>query len=184
MTIGGDQYGVFYIGRMKLASKTTAPSLKIDGPDKIAPGQPLTLNVKGDTDLDSFKYTWDFNSGDGQPDTAIGTIATTRYYTPNQDVTVTLTATDLDGVNAPVKVTKSIHVTEGRAGFPGTGFPGGPGGFDPRGGYPGGGSPGGGFPGGGSPGGGFPGGGFPGQGDQGGDYQGGGDPGNGIPPNL
>jgi len=159
VTVGGDQFGVFYIGRMKLASKTAAPALSIEGPDKVAPGQPVTLRVKGDTDLDSLKYTWDFNSQDGQNDQAIGNIATTRYFTPDQDETITLTATDLDGVNPPVKVTKTVHVTAGSAGYPGGGGPGGGypgGGYDPsgRGGFPGGGP--GGFPGGGSPTGGFP----------------------------
>ena len=171
VTIGGNQFGIFYIGRIKLASKTAAPTLTIDGPDKVAPGQPVTLRVKGDTDLDSLKYTWDFNANDGRNDQATGNIATTRYYTPGQDVTITLTATDLDGVNPPVKVTKTVHVTEGPGGYPGGpgggypggpgGYPGGPGGgFDPSGrggGYPGGG-PGAGYPGGGYPGAGYPGG--------------------------
>lgn len=170
VTVGGNQFGIFYIGRIKLASKTAAPTLTIDGPDKVAPGQPVTLRVKGDTDLDSLKYTWDFSSGDGQNDQATGNIATTRYFTPNQDVTITLTASDLDGVNSPVKVTKTIHISAGNGAYPGGpggpggGYPGGPGGgFDPSGrggGYPGGpgGFPGGpgGFPGG--PGGDFPGG--------------------------
>ncbi len=148
VTIGGDQFGIFYIGRMKLASKTAAPTLSIDGPDKIAPGQPVTLRVKGDSDLDSLKYTWDFNSNDGRNDQVTGNIATTRYFTPNQDVTITLTASDLDGVNPPVKVTKTIHITAGNGGYPGAGYPG-TGGIDPsgRGGYPGG--PGSDYPGGG-----------------------------------
>ena len=142
VTIGGNQFGIFYIGRMKLASKTAAPSLVIDGPDKAAPGQPVTLRVKGDSDLDSLKYTWDFNSGDGQNDQSTGNIATTRYFTPNQDVTITLTASDLDGVNPPVKVTKTIHISAGNGGaYPGAGYPGtgGPGAGYPGGGYPGGG---------------------------------------------
>ena len=156
VTVGGNQFGIFYIGRMKLASKTAAPTLTIDGPDKVAPGQPVTLRVKGDTDLDSLKYTWDFNSGDGQPASAIGTIATTRYYTPSQDVTATLTATDLDGVNPPVKVSKTIHVSEGRSPggvSPGVAPGGNPGIMLPPGGFPGMMPPPGGNPGEGGPGG-------------------------------
>ncbi len=158
VTIGGNQFGIFYIGRMKIASKSAAPTLTIDGPDKATPGQPVTLRVKGDTDLDSLKYTWDFNSSDGQNDQSTGNIATTRYFTPNQDVTITLTASDLDGVNPPVKVTKTIHISAGNggpgAGYPGDAYPGGGrggrGGGYPGDGYPGGGR-GGGYPGGGSP---------------------------------
>lgn len=140
VTIGGNQFGIFYIGRMKLASKTAALNLSIDGPEKVAPGQPVTLRVKGASDLDSLKYTWDFNSNDGRNDQATGNIATTRYFTPDQDVTITLTASDLDGVNPPVKVTKTIHISEGNGGYPGAGYPGAGGGFDPsgRGGYSGG----------------------------------------------
>ncbi len=171
VTIGGNQFGIFYIGRIKLASKTAAPNLSIDGPDKVAPGQPVTLRVKGASDLDSLKYTWDFNANDGRNDQATGNIATTRYYTPDQDMTITLTASDLDGVNPPVKVTKTIHISAGNGGYPGANnYPGAGGGYDPsgRGGYPGGGP--GGYPGGG-PGSDYPGGGGPGSDSPGGGEQ-------------
>ena len=128
VTVGGDHYGVFFVGRIKLGTDTPTLAITIDAPDSVLPGQPVTLTTKGSSGFSALKYTWDVDASDDTPDQLTGETVTTRYFEGGQDHTITLTVTDLDGLKTPVTVTKVIHVKEGNApgGFPG-GFPGGPG---------------------------------------------------------
>jgi len=157
VTVGGDHYGVFFVGRMKIGTDTPTVAVTIDAPDTVLPGQPVTVAAKGGSLFSALKYSWDLDEGNGADDRQTGEAVTARYFEGGQDHTVTLTVTDLDGARQPVTLTKVIHVKEQGNGF-----------GAPQGGFPGGGP--GGFPGAGGPGG-FPGGGrggFPGGGGQGG----------------
>jgi len=144
VAVGGDHYGVFFVGRIKLGTDVPTLAITIDGPASVLPGQPVTLTAKGGSAFSALKYTWDLDEGDqtgqragqfpgvgqfpgpAQPPT--DTQVTTRYFEPGQDHTVTLTVSDLDGLKTPVTVTKVIHVKEqdNGPGFPpgnGPGFP-------------------------------------------------------------
>ena len=117
VTLGGDHYGVFYVGRIKIGTDTPQLAITIDGPASVAPGQPVTLRAKGDTGLSALSYTWDLASDSpaldpltGAPAGTTGTEVYTRYLESGQDHTVTLTVTDLDGLKKTVTVTKTIHV--------------------------------------------------------------------------
>jgi len=142
VTVGGDHYGVFFVGRIKLGADTPTLAITLDGPDSVLPGQLVTLTAKGGNAFSALKYTWDLDEGNqagqfGGPGQFGGAgqfggpaqpptdgQATVRYFEPGQDHTVTLTVTDLDGLKTPVTVTKVIHVKEqgnGPGGFPGAG---------------------------------------------------------------
>jgi len=143
VTVGGDHYGVFFVGRMKLGTDTPTLAITIDAPDSALPGQPVTLTAKGGSQFSALKYSWDLDEGNGADDRQTGEAATARYFEGGQDHTVTLTVTDLDGIKQPVTLTKVIHVKEQGNGFGapqgnGTGYPGaGPGGYPGGGrGYP------------------------------------------------
>ena len=125
VTVGGDHYGVFFVGRMKLGTDTPTLAITIDGPENVLPGQPVTLTAKGGSQFSALSYAWDVDAGDGAQDQMTGEEVTTRYFEAGQDHTVTLTVTDLDDLKQPVTVTKVIHVSE-QGGFPGAG-PGEPG---------------------------------------------------------
>ena len=130
VTVGGDHYGVFFVGRIKLGTDVPALAITIDGPDSVLPGQPVTLTAKGSSGFSALKYTWDLDSGNGAADQTNGEEITTRYFEGGQDHTVTLTVTDLDSLKTPITVTKVIHVKEGNngpGGFPGAGPGNGPG---------------------------------------------------------
>ncbi len=152
ITLGGDQFGVFYVGRVRLASDSAPLSAEINGPDKIGADLPAIFSAKGETGLSNVRYVWNFGDGESSESDA-GPTVSHRYTRGGQDETVTLTVSDVDGLKKPVQATKNIHINEGNpGGFPGRpgGFPGGPGG---PGGFPGD-NPGGqgGFPGGQPPG--------------------------------
>lgn len=130
VTVGGDHYGVFFVGRIKLGTDVPALAITIDGPDSVQPGQPVTLTAKGSSGFSALKYAWDLDSGNGSSDQSNGEEVTTRYFEGGQDHTVTLTVTDLDSLKIPITVTKVIHVKEGAngpGGFPGPGNGPGPG---------------------------------------------------------
>lgn len=131
ITLGGDQFGVFYVGRVRLASDAVPLSVQIDGPGKAETGQPLTFSAKGETGLSNVRYVWNFGDGESsEPDA--GPTVTHAYTRGDRNETVTLTVTDVDGLKKPAQATKSIHINEGNPG----GFPGGQGGFPGR--FPGG----------------------------------------------
>lgn len=130
VTVGGDHYGVFFVGRIALATDTPTMTFTIDGPDHVLPGQPVILKAKGDPGLSVVRYDWDLGA-DSAPAAAAdanapaaalpmppaildGSITeaqvVTRYTEPGQDHTVTLTVTDTDGLKKPVTATKVIHV--------------------------------------------------------------------------
>ena len=147
VTVGGDHYGVFFVGRIKLGTDTPTLAVTIDGPETVLPGQPVALSAQGGGAFSALKYSWDLDEGNEVPDQPSGQAVTARYFEGGQDHTVTVTVTDLDGLRKPILVTKVIHVKEGAnafgpgpGGFPGApgGFPGAPGGFP---GAPGGGRP-------------------------------------------
>ena len=165
VTVGGDHYGVFFVGRMKIGTDTPTVAITIDAPDSVLPGQPVTVAAKGGSLFSALKYSWDLDEGNGTDDRQTGEAVTARYFEGGQDHTITLTIADLDGTRRPVTLTKVIHVKEQGNGFgaPQGGSPGGePGGFP--GGFPGAGGRGG-FPGGMGQGGGQPGGPPDGRGD-------------------
>ncbi len=110
VTVGGNQYGVFFVGRIKLGTDTPTLAVTIDGLDAVLPGQPVTLTAKGGSAFSALKYAWDLDEGNGVPDQPTGETATARYFEGGQDHTVTLTVTDLDGAKSPITVTKVIHV--------------------------------------------------------------------------
>jgi len=128
VTLGGDQYGVFYIGRIRLATDTAPITASIEGPASAFVGDDVALNAKADGGLSTLQYLWDFGTTGNALNQAEGMQTTTQYNTAAQDYTVTLTVTDQDGLKKPVQVTKVIHVTEEPArtqpGMPGTGIPG------------------------------------------------------------
>ena len=110
VTVGGDQFGVFYIGRLRLATDTAPLTVSIEGQDTAAPGQPITLRAKlGDT-LSALKYDWNFDGGTADP--ATGAVVTPEFATAGHDYTVTLTVTDLDGIKKAAQATKKIHISE------------------------------------------------------------------------
>jgi len=123
VAVGGDHYGVFFVGRIKLGTDVSTLAITIDGPDSVLPGQPVTLTAKGGSGFSALKYAWDLDAGNGAPDQPTGEVATARYFEGGQDHTVTVTVTDLDGLKTPVTVTKAIHVKEqgNGPGFPGNG---------------------------------------------------------------
>ncbi|MDQ2799587.1 MAG: hypothetical protein M3Y13_08100 [Armatimonadota bacterium] len=130
MTIGGDHYGVFFIGRIQLATDKPTLNFTIDGPDHIPAGVPIKLIAKGDPGLSVVKYDWNLGADSGVPDPATDTTApaagipamtvlarsanddtiVVQYSTAGEDHTITLTVTDTDGLKKPVTVTKTIHV--------------------------------------------------------------------------
>ena len=110
VTLGGDQFGVFFVGRIRLGTLAAAPALTLDGPERVAPGQPLTLRVKGDMGLSTLKYEWDLGTEPNGLPLPTGAEAATRYFDSGQDHTVTVTITDLDGLSKPVTLTKTVHV--------------------------------------------------------------------------
>lgn len=123
VTIGGDHYGVFFVGRIRMGTDTPTRTITIDAPATVAPGQPVSLIAKGGSTFSALKYSWDLDGDPGTPDTPTGEAVSIRYFEPGQDHNITLTVTDLDGMEQPIKVTKVIHVSE----QPGFGGPGGPG---------------------------------------------------------
>lgn len=136
VTLGGDHYGAFFVGRIKLATDTPTMTFTIDGPDHVLPGQPIKLIAKGDPGLSVVKYAWDIGA-DSAPDASAnaltapaagspapsallagsltGPAVVTRYTDGGQDHTVTLTVTDADGIKKPVTATKVIHVQGGNS---------------------------------------------------------------------
>jgi len=110
VTVGGDQFGVFYVGRLRLATDTAPITASIDGLESVAPDRPVTLRAKADGGLSALKYAWNFDGGAAEQ--ATGLEATTQFATAGRDYTVTLTVSDLDGLKKPVQVTKKIHVME------------------------------------------------------------------------
>lgn len=139
VTVGGDHYGVFFVGRIKVGTDVPTLAITIDGPDSVLPGQPVALLAKGGSGFSALKYVWDLDGNSGGSDQATGEQVNARYFEGGQDHNITLTVTDLDGLKAPVTVTKAIHVKEqtNGPGFPpvnGPGFPPGNGpGFPPNG---------------------------------------------------
>ncbi len=111
VTIGGDQFGVFYIGRMRLATDTAPITASIDGPETASPDVPVTLRAKVDGGLSALKYSWNFGSATAASPTK-GLTATPTFSTAGVDETVTLTVSDLDGIKQPVTATKKIHVAD------------------------------------------------------------------------
>ena len=132
VTVGGDHYGVFFVGRIKLGTDSPTQAITIDGLDSVLPGQPVTLTAKGASPFSALKFSWDLDGSGGGNDQPTGEEATARYFEAGQDHTVTLTVTDLDGLKTPVTLTKTIHVKEqgngpGNApGFPPGNAPGAP----------------------------------------------------------
>ena len=110
VTISGDQFGVFYVGRLRLATDDAPITASIDGLESAVPDQPVTLRAKADGGLSELKYAWNFDGGTAAQ--ATGLEATTQYSDAGQDYTVTLTVSDLDGLKKPVQATKKIHVVE------------------------------------------------------------------------
>ncbi len=110
VTIGGDQFGIFYVGRMRLATDTAPIAVSIDGLETAAPGEPVTLRAKADGGLSALQYSWNFDGGTAEQ--ASGQETTTQFPTAGRDYTVTLTVSDLDGIKKSVQATKKIHVTE------------------------------------------------------------------------
>ena len=139
LTIGGDHYGVFYVGRIQMATDTAPLTASIDGPATAAADVAVPLSAKVDGGFSNLRYTWDFGTGTG---TTTGPAVSPRFPEGGQDYTVTLTVTDTDGIKQPVTATKKITTTEdapqGQPGYPG-GSPGGYPGGSPGGNYPGGG---------------------------------------------
>lgn len=129
LTVGGDHYGVFFIGRIQMATDTPTMTFTIDGPDHVLPDVPLKLIAKGDPGLSVVKYDWDLGADSSVPDPAADATApagppavrvlarsanddtiVASYSTGGEDHTITLTVTDAEGIKKPVTVTKVIHV--------------------------------------------------------------------------
>ncbi len=110
VTVGGDQFGVFYIGRLRLATDTAPLTVSIEGQETAAPGQPITLRAKLDDTLSALKYDWNLDGGTA--DSATGAVITPEFATAGHDYTVTLTVTDLDGIKKAAQATKKIHISE------------------------------------------------------------------------
>lgn len=110
ITVGGDQFGVFFVGRLRLATDTAPLTVSIEGRETTAPDQPVTLRAKIDGGLSALKYEWSFDGGTA--DQATGTTVTPVFPTANHDYTVTLTVTDVDGLKKTAQATKKIHTSE------------------------------------------------------------------------
>ena len=110
VTVGGDQFGVFYIGRLRLATDTAPLTVSIEGLETAAPEQPVTLRAKVDGGLSALKYDWNFDGGTA--DQATGSTVTPEFTTAGHDYTVTLTVTDQDGLKKAATATKKIHISE------------------------------------------------------------------------
>ena len=110
VTVGGDQFGVFYIGRLRLATDTAPLTVSIEGLQTAAPGQPVTLRAKLDDSLSALKYDWNFDGGTA--DSTTGVVVTPEFATAGHDYTVTLTVTDQDGIKKAAQATKKIHISE------------------------------------------------------------------------
>ena len=110
VTVGGDQFGVFYVGRLRLATDTAPLTASIEGLETAAPGQPITLRAKLDDTMSALKYDWNFDGGTA--DAANGATVTPEFATAGHDYTVTLTVTDVDGIKKPAQATKKIHISE------------------------------------------------------------------------
>lgn len=157
VTAGGDIFGEFYVGRIRLLDDSAPIANASAGPEQnVRQGQLVGLHGSADGGASMLKYTWNFGTTAGQEQQAEGQDVATQFPQAqgNKDYTVTLTVSDLDGIKKPVTATTVIHVLRGRRGGYGGGYPGGgqPGGGYPGNGYPGG-QPGGGYPGSSSPGG-------------------------------
>ena len=143
VTLGGNHYGVFFVGRIQLATDTPDMAFTIDGPDHVPSGQFIKLVAKGDAGLSTVRYAWDIGT-DSSADSSASDVATPagfpaaspliagsltgsaivlRYPAGGQDHTITLTVTDTDGLKKPVTVTKTIHVNRAGNGLgAGNGF--------------------------------------------------------------
>lgn len=110
VTLGGDHFGVFFVGRIKLGTDTPTQALTLEGPDSVSPGQPVTLRVKGSSGLSTLTYDWDLGTDRNGTPPPVGAEAVTRYFDSGQDHTVTVTVTDADGLSKPVTLTKTVHV--------------------------------------------------------------------------
>jgi len=110
VTVGGDQFGVFFVGRLRLATDAAPLTVSIEGAETAAPDQPVSLRAKIDGGLSALKYEWSFDGGTA--DQATGTTVTPVFPTADHDYTVTLTVTDVDGLKKTVQATKKIHTSE------------------------------------------------------------------------
>lgn len=110
VTVGGDQFGVFYVGRIRLATDTGQITASIDAPPIVSPDAPVTLRAKADGGLSALKYSWDFGAAGLPGESVTGSETTTSFSDAGEDYTVTLTVSDVDGIKQPVTATKKIHV--------------------------------------------------------------------------
>lgn len=119
VTVGGDHYGVFYIGRMRFASDASPITASIDAPGDADPGEEVALRAKAEGGLSNLKYVWSLGPNAAvvpSPTDLSTTDPLTRpqldanFEEGGKDVTVTLTVSDLDGLKKPVTTTKVIHI--------------------------------------------------------------------------
>lgn len=111
ITIGGNNYAVFYVGQIKLIQDQTPITCFAGDTIAAAPGEPVTLHGIANGGVSALKYSWDFDASDGVTEQAVGQTVTTLYYKP-QDYKVTLTVSDMDGLKKPATSTVTIHVQQ------------------------------------------------------------------------
>lgn len=105
----GDTTDAFYIGQVRLVSdEVPITPVIVGGPriDAVA-GEELMIESYADAGLSVLNYAWDF--GDGEKDETKVSNAEHIYVKPGE-YTVTLTASDADGLKPPGTVTATVVV--------------------------------------------------------------------------
>ena len=111
ITLGGNNYAVFYVGQIKITQDQTPITCFAGDTLTAAPGEPVTLHGTAGGGASALKYSWDFDASDGITEQAVGQTVTTVYYKP-QDYKATLTVSDIDGLKKPATSTVTIHVQQ------------------------------------------------------------------------
>ncbi len=110
ITIGGDDYAVFYLGQIKIASDSAPITCSAGDQQTAAAGDVVTLHGNASGGASSLQFNWDFDASDGVTAQASGQTVTTQYLTGGRDYKVTLTVSDIDGLKKPAVSTTIVHV--------------------------------------------------------------------------
>lgn len=109
VSVGGDDFAVFYVGQIKLVQDTTPITCFAGDRQDVFPRQPVTLHGTASGGASALRYSWDFDDKDGITDQAEGPSVTTQYL-KSGTYKVTLTVSDIDGLKKPATSTTVIHV--------------------------------------------------------------------------
>lgn len=97
IAIFGDKYQQFIIGEMEIVTDDTEISAAPLEEPVVYTQDQITFIGSAEGGASTLRYSWDFDSGDGIQEDAVGRNVSHVFRTPGK-VTVTLTVTDADGI--------------------------------------------------------------------------------------